>query len=57
MRIDPRYIFNFVGPEGKKYHRQIYWERLYAFFPNRDTVLVAARIVPHHNMHYALFQA
>ncbi len=57
MRIDPRYIFNFVGPEGKKYHRQIYWERLYAFFPNQDTVLAVARIVPHHNMHYALFQA
>ncbi len=55
--IDPRYTFNFVGPDGKRYQRRIYWERLYAFFPDRDPVLAAGGMVPRQNLHHALFHA
>ena len=54
--VDPRYIFRFVAADGRDYQRQVYWEKLYAFFPGHERVLAAARVTPHQNMHHALFQ-
>ena len=55
-KLDPQYTFSFVSADNTSYTRRVYWERLYAFFPAHETVLAAARILPHHNLHYALYR-
>jgi hypothetical protein len=54
--IDPRYTFFFVGEDGRRYSRELYWEDLYAFTVREKRILVATRVVPHSNSQYALYE-
>ncbi len=53
---DPRHTFFFVGEDGRRYSRELYWEDLYAFTIKSRCVLVASRVVPYSSAHYALYE-
>ena len=55
--VDPKYRFLFTTHNGRQYHRKCYWDNLYVFAYNNDSLLVATRVVPFSNTQEALYTA
>jgi hypothetical protein len=55
--IDTRYLFHFLRPDGRRHTHQAYWEDLYLFTPGRRPLLGGVRVVPHHDLAFALYLA
>jgi hypothetical protein len=55
--LEPERQFSFISPTGRTYTRSCYWDGLYVFTYRRERILVADRVVPHTNLHEALYDA